>query len=95
MHSEQAIPPGLMASASRMKVTPFLSLGIQFAFTNSLRIIFSPFAVGLAAWCTFLEAREMISKKKIYRSVGFCIDPPGPDPIVKTPVTVRRITDVG
>jgi hypothetical protein len=58
MHSEQAIPPGLMASASRMELT-------------------------------------MISEKKIYRSVGFCTDPPGQDPIVKTPVTVRRITDVG
>jgi cytochrome d ubiquinol oxidase subunit I len=161
---------------------------IQFAFTDSFRIIFSAFTVGLAAWFSFIEACGMISGKEIYRllfdlrpriiafgfevvlgivtvfefainwselsrptgaiqrpppgdesftaftlgpaffgirmlgrsrdprwvdfvaglmaaataghgthscSVGFRAGPPGPDPIVTTPVTFRRITDVG
>src|SRR6202047_5693341 len=40
---------------------------LQFAFTISFHIIFPAFTIGLAAWLTVLEARQLKTGRPTYR----------------------------
>ena len=52
-----------------MALTALILSRLQFAFTISFHIIFPSFTIGVAAWLVVLDARYLITRKPVYRTL--------------------------